>query len=68
LCQLATPDQVVGVIMPCHSDPRDESDARLVADHFGVPTLRIDLSRRSRSSLRRPAPFDGLLPRITRPA
>jgi NAD+ synthase len=43
LCQLATPDQVVGVIMPAHSDPRDESDARLVADHFGVPTLRIDL-------------------------
>ena len=43
LCQLATPDQVVGVIMPCHSDPQDEADARLVADQFGVPVLRIDL-------------------------
>ena len=44
LCQLAAPDNVVGVLMPCHSDPRDESDARLVADHFQVPTIRIDLA------------------------
>jgi NAD+ synthase len=43
LCQMAMPGQVVGVIMPCHSDPRDEADARLVADHFGVPTVRIAL-------------------------
>jgi NAD+ synthase len=43
LCQMATPGQVAGAIMPCHSDPRDESDARLVADHFGVPVLRVDL-------------------------
>jgi NAD+ synthase len=44
LCQMATPDQVAGVIMPCHSDPRDESDARLVADHFGIPSIRVDLA------------------------
>lgn len=44
LSQMATPDHVAGVIMPCHSDPRDEADARLVADHFGIPTLRIDLA------------------------
>ncbi len=37
LCQMAIPGQVLGVIMPCHSDPQDETDARLVADHFGVP-------------------------------
>lgn len=43
LCQLATPDRVVGVILPCHSDPQDEADARLVATHFGIPALRIDL-------------------------
>jgi NAD+ synthase len=43
LCQMAAPGQVVGVIMPCHSDPRDEADARLVAEHFGLPVLRIDL-------------------------
>jgi len=51
LCQLAAPGNVAGVIMPCHSDPRDETDAVLVADHFGIPTVRIDLA---------PA-YDGLL-------
>lgn len=44
LCQLAAPANVVGVLMPCHSDPRDEADATLLADHFQVPTLRIDLA------------------------
>jgi NAD+ synthase len=43
LAQMAAPGQVVGVIMPCHSDPRDESDARLVADHFQIPTLHVPL-------------------------
>jgi NAD+ synthase len=43
LCQLATPGKVLGAVMPCHSDPRDESDARLVAEHFDVPTVRVDL-------------------------
>jgi NAD+ synthase len=44
LCQIASPGTVAGVIMPCHSDPRDETDARLVADHFGIAALRIDLA------------------------
>ena len=44
LCQMAAPGKVVGVLMPCHSDPRDESDAKLVADHFGIPTIRVDLA------------------------
>lgn len=43
LAQIAMPDRAIGVILPCHSDPLDESDARLVADHFSLPTLRIDL-------------------------
>ncbi len=43
LAQMATGGRAVGVIMPCHSDPQDEADARLVADHFGIPTLRADL-------------------------
>ena len=34
LCQTAAPANVVGVLMPCHSDPQDDADARLVADHF----------------------------------
>ena len=44
LCQQAAPGNCVGVLMPCHSDPRDETDARLVAEHFQLPTLRIDLA------------------------
>src|SRR5688572_10376896 len=44
LCQLASPGNVVGMLMPCHSDPRDEADARLVAGHFQVPTIRVDLA------------------------
>lgn len=44
LCQAAAPANVVGVLMPCHSDPRDEADSTLVADHFGFPTIRVDLA------------------------
>jgi NAD+ synthase len=43
LCQLAAPEHALGVILPCHSDPRDEADARLTADAFGIPTVRVDL-------------------------
>jgi NAD+ synthase len=43
LCQVAMPDRTVGVILPCHSDPHDEQDARLVADHFKLPIARVDL-------------------------
>lgn len=44
LCQKAATGQVIGVLMPCHSDPRDEADALLVADHFQLPTIRVDLA------------------------
>lgn len=44
LCQIASPGNVAGVLMPCHSDPRDEADARLVADQFQIPTVRVDLA------------------------
>ena len=44
LCQLAAPGAVAGVIMPCHSDPADEADARLVANHFEIPIVRVDLA------------------------
>ena len=44
LCQMAAPGAVVGVVMPCHSDPRDEADAVLVANHFKVPAIRVDLA------------------------
>ncbi len=44
LAQLSAPGAVVGVIMPCHSDPQDERDAALVAKYFSVPTIRVDLA------------------------
>lgn len=44
LCQLAVPDHVVGVMLPCHGDLQDDVDARLVADHLRLPTVRIDLA------------------------
>jgi NAD+ synthase len=43
LAAMATPGNVVGVMMPCHSDPTDEAHAKLAADRFGVPAIRIDL-------------------------
>jgi NAD+ synthase len=44
LCKLATPDHMVGVILPCHGGLQDDADARLVADHLRIPTVRIDLA------------------------
>lgn len=35
---------VLGVIMPCHSNPQDEEDARLLADAVDVDFVRVDLS------------------------
>lgn len=44
LAQLAAPGNVLAAILPCHSDPRDERDAMLVANHFSMTTARIALS------------------------
>ena len=44
LAAMATPGHVAGVMMPCHSDPTDEAHAKLAAERFGVPALRIDLA------------------------
>jgi NAD+ synthase len=43
LCKMATPDHMVGVILPCHGVLQDDADARLVADQLTIPTVRIDL-------------------------
>ena len=37
-------DGVLGVIMPCHSNPNDEADAKLLADTLDVKYMRVDLS------------------------
>lgn len=43
LCQMAMPDAVVGLVLPCHSDPQDGAHARLVASHFELPTITVEL-------------------------
>lgn len=43
LSMMASPRSSMGVILPCHSDPDDEKDARLVAERFVLPVVRIDL-------------------------
>ena len=45
LAAMAMPGSVIGVMLPCHSDTRDEADAKLAADHFKVPAIRVDLAR-----------------------
>ena len=40
----AGPEQVLGVLMPCHSQPEDGRLAQKVADAFGIPTVTVDLT------------------------
>lgn len=44
LAKKALGDKVLGLIMPCHSDPTDLEHARLVADKFALETECVDLS------------------------
>jgi NAD+ synthase len=44
LAQLAAPGHVVAAILPVHSDPDDERDAGMIAKHFSLTTVRVDLS------------------------
>jgi NAD+ synthase len=44
LCKRAFPSHSLALLMPCHSDPGDADDARLVAHHFGVASATVDLS------------------------
>lgn len=43
LAKEAFPSGVLGVIMPCHSIPKDREDALLVAEAFSIPTVTVDL-------------------------
>ena len=43
LCQLAFPQRVLGVTLPCYSHPQDEEDARLLATTFSIPLVRVDI-------------------------
>ena len=43
LAKKALGDRVLGLLMPCHSDPTDLEHARLVADRFDIETEYVDL-------------------------
>ena len=43
LCQMAAPQRILGVLLPCYSHPQDEEDARLVASAFSIQIVRVDL-------------------------
>jgi len=45
LCQLAAPQRILGVLLPCYSHPQDEEDARLVASAFSIQIVRVDLGQ-----------------------
>ncbi len=42
---MATPDHVLGVLLPCYSQAQDEEDALLVAQAFDIPSVKVDLSK-----------------------
>jgi len=55
LCKRAFPDHVLGVIMPCYSNPQDAEDAKLVAETLSVPYEEVVLNE----------PFDWFVRRFT---
>ena len=44
LARRAVGDNVLGLVLPCHSTAGDEEDARLTADSLGIETVRVDLA------------------------
>ncbi|MCL6472738.1 MAG: NAD(+) synthase [Firmicutes bacterium] len=43
LCKKASPNNVLGIIMPCHSNPEDMKHAKLVAERFAIQTKTVPL-------------------------
>jgi len=43
LCKRAVGENVLGVLMPCHSTPEDAHVAQLVAEAFGLETVTVEL-------------------------
>ena len=54
LSKMACGDNVLGMVMPCHSDPKSAEHAQLVAKKLGVRTHVADLT----------AAYDSLVPRV----
>ncbi len=45
LARKAFGKNVRGILMPCHSNPKDAEDALKVAEVLDIPTIRVDLSK-----------------------
>jgi len=45
LCKRACPQDTLGVIMPCHSNPQDALDAREVAEALGLSVVEVNLDQ-----------------------
>lgn len=45
LCQRALPDNLLGVLMPCHSNKQDLDDAQAIAQKFAIPTITVTLDK-----------------------
>ena len=43
LSKKAFPDNVLALILPCKSSPQDVSDAKMVAEKYGIETRQIDI-------------------------
>ncbi|MFC1846804.1 NAD(+) synthase [Chloroflexota bacterium] len=43
LCKSVFKENLLGLIMPCHSNPQDEQHALAVADKFSIPIKKIEL-------------------------
>ena len=37
-------ENVLGVTLPCHSNPEDASDAKLVSDYYGFELINFDIT------------------------
>ncbi|MCK4257609.1 MAG: NAD+ synthase [Halanaerobiales bacterium] len=50
LCKKAFPENMLGIIMPCYSNPQDAEDAKLLAEAYDIPFQVVNLEK----------PFDAL--------
>jgi len=65
LCQRAFPQNMLGVLMPCHSSQEDEEHAQIVASKFSVPTKIVVLDTVF-DTLLKALPSDRVEPTVSR--
>ncbi len=65
LCHRAFPQNMLGVVMPCHSSQQDEEHALMVASQFSIPTKVVVLDPVF-DALLQALPGDGVEPGVSR--